>query len=332
MFNLFSEFTKDHHKPDGKENTDQFKNLPKKKAADPKGKDLFLSRGPDGVKKSQPLTSSSAFLMGTYNDMKDHDLALREVQPEPKKVVVDNKSFGGLVNKFADHETPNVMHPETKIRFADQILSSPKKKDGKKGRKGAKGKKGLQANEEPLTLEQKAEAEKSGLNYNPNQFKKGKGGGQNFQRMELKGKGQYRDKLSGTAQYYKTKFLPNGRQKSFYKDRNTEINAPFAIREDAEESEGEYEIENGEKKAVIKTENLLQSRDAIISKGNVFYSLLNKATKLFLINASNVPESVMVKIQETKNMIKDLESKGPETFKTSLQRIWGFEDFFDFQS
>ena len=133
-----------------------------------------------------------------------------------------------------------------------------------------------------MTAEQKAEAEKHGLAYNPGQFKKGKGGGANFKKLEKGGKGEYRDKLSGTAQYYKSKFLPNGRRKNFYKDMNTEVCAPFAIKDDASEEDlGEYEIENGERKAVIKSEHLLQSKDTIISKSNVFYSLLNKATKLF---------------------------------------------------
>ena len=132
-----------------------------------------------------------------------------------------------------------------------------------------------------MTLEEKQAMESKSLNYNPAEFKKAKGNGGNFVKLQRGEKGQYRDKLCGTAQFYKTRFLPNGRQKSFYKNRNTEVTDPFAIQSEASESENEYEIENGVKKIIIKSEHLLQDVDTIISKSNIFYSLLNKATKLF---------------------------------------------------
>lgn len=283
-----------------------------------KGKQNFQER----TKKFEKL-STNVFLNGPISKMPVEEVLPPVIEVKPK---ADRGTFGDLMrNARENNDNANKANPTTSLKFADQILDSPKaKKNTKKGKGKKKGDAGKD-DDTKTTNEYKDKMEGKALTFKPGQFNVGKGGN-NYQRLDMKGK--YKDKMSGTVNNYKTKYLANGKKKSFYKDvLGKQVNQPF----DLNENEDGTLNEDMPQTATVRSEHLLDE-NALINRNNVFYKLVNKAVKLLMINNINIPDSVKVRLNEDKNTLTSIETAEKSTYEDVLKKNFGFDCFYDFQT
>lgn len=198
---------------------------------------------------------------------------------------------------------------------------------GKRGRLGFKGK---GSNKEKFMSDKEVFESKG--NYIKQNYKKG-----------------YVERVSSKAGYLKSRFLPNGRSKSFYRkvdpnEDDLQTNQDKYEPDLAEQIETEGMSEAQKKEHIHKMNRtdvtlLAQEETSIITRDNILMKLMNDGFKLLLLDRSNIPESQLEKYLERISSIgacaKIENEADPEMKQNEYKRIlkdnFGYEDFYDFQ-
>ena len=159
----------------------------------------------------------------------------------------------------------------------------------------------------------------------------------------------YKERVSSKAGYLKSRFLPNGRAKSFYKfkdDNEDDLknNGDKYEPDLAEYLETEHMNEE-DKKVHIKKMNtmnvdlLAEEETSLITKENILMKLMNNGFKLLLLDKVNISKDQLEayeKKMESMGTCAQLEDEEDpilkqEKKKQVLKEYFGYDDFYDFQ-
>lgn len=110
---------------------------------------------------------------------------------------------------------------------------------------------------------------------------------QNFQRQDMNKK--YEAKVSGMAHIYKTRFMPNGRSKAFYKNLDTTENLGTDPKTH-QEVEEEFMYKAKSKFDFVK-DGAMNEDDNFVTQENVFFKMINKGMGFLMMSRSAVPSN-----------------------------------------
>lgn len=158
---------------------------------------------------------------------------------------------------------------------------------------------------------------------------KNKAGG-NFKASNMKLK--YQDRFLGNTFTYKTRYMPNGRKKSFYK------NKPGADQLDDQ-------VDQMASSKIDVAKLLEQENQGVISKDNIYFKFINESVKLQIMREDVYCDNVETLIgDKLKKLIVDSNPDNPLTSfydpespsgyedEKVLKHFFGFEKFYEFQT
>ncbi len=99
----------------------------------------------------------------------------------------------------------------------------------------------------------------------------------------------YEGKTTGMAYIYKTRFMPNGRSKAFYKklDETETIETDPKTHEEVEE---EF-LYKSKSKFDFVTDGALSNENSFITQENVFFKMINKGMGFLMMSRNSVPKN-----------------------------------------
>jgi superfamily II DNA/RNA helicase len=158
---------------------------------------------------------------------------------------------------------------------------------------------------------------------------KNKAGG-NFKSSNMKHK--YKDRFLGNTFTYKTRYMANGRKKSFYKPK------PGAEQPDDQ-------IDHMASSKIDVTKLLEQENQGVISKDNIYFKFINESVKLQIMREDVYCDNVETLIGDklSKLIVDDnpdnalfsfFNPESPSNYDDDkvLKHFFGFEKFYDFQT
>lgn len=174
--------------------------------------------------------------------------------------------------------------------------------------------------------------------------------GQNFQRQTMSKSGKYKERVSSKAGYNKAHFYPNGKRKSFYKNRPENQEEKLETNGDKfevaiEEHLGTDKMTVEQKKEHIMKVRAVQGSDladadsSTVTRENVFFKLMNEGFKMLMIEYSNITQYTKDRIaQRIANLgkcalIENIQDEDAmmESWKKVLHDYFKHEDFYPFQ-
>ena len=140
----------------------------------------------------------------------------------------------------------------------------------------------------------------------------------------------YQERLPGMAGIYKSRYLPNGRSKAFYR-RNQATGEEKLESDPKTAKQMEEQFLYAQKK--VQIEQMVDKESTIITKDNIFYKMMNNGMKLLLLDRDNVPENILPmydsRLREFRTGGIGADEEG--SWNRNLKAMFGHDSFYPFQ-